>query len=263
MTLLIEAFVRRNHPRLIARYPRLNDAQVCLIPASMIETAYKAVFDASGNLLVPFGDPWPVSGRPIAKHCVYYLQSDHKSHMAKIFAMHAPFGDKVAVEVYRGGGLRELGYFTPGSCELGVAAPPEKTSELLLVMAWILALCNESRLVENHAAGDRSFRRQMSRTSGISANAPIVYRWRTQSHKKKQANPGSEGGVALHWRRGHWRVAESHWHGAVNFTDHADSTRSGWHVWIDGMWVGDPANGICRKFYTPPVSDFISAEKGH
>lgn len=157
---------------------------------------------------------------------------------------------------------RSIGHFFPNGTlftDRTFADEPNEgniVSRIIAVSAFMLSLINQPTLVSNVPLVSRQVRRSLQR-KGIDASRWSMVSWdvsRASAARHAKMTGGKEG-VALHWRRGHWRRAEAHYHGAVQRPDALRvEERDLWWQWIEGMWVGHPAFGFVQSVHAPKIN---------
>lgn len=118
------------------------------------------------------------------------------------------------------------------------------------VFAWLMSLINTPRQVRIQAGAlSRQQRRQAQRGMGFAVDAWHRVSWvigKTVTDKVPQ-DAGIRG-VPLHWRRGHFHLAEPHWKDAQWVPEYG-----GWRQWYPEGWVGNIAFGIKRSVHAPQL----------
>ena len=148
-----------------------------------------------------------------------------------------------------------IGAYVPGEHML-ISQKFSKDSDLanaFIIMIFkcslIMSLINQPNITSVSPALSRQQRRAMARSGRLSSSGPSIVRWNIGEGAKARALAASGGRPrALHWRRGHWRRAEQHYHGAVQRSE------GGWWQWIEGMWVGHPAFGVIKSIHAPQIA---------
>lgn len=114
-------------------------------------------------------------------------------------------------------------------------------------VACILMVLNTPSFVISVPSGSRQARRQLARTKGIAQTRWTKITWQVDQKKavSGEANPTNIQ-QALHYRRGHWRKAESHHAKSVPFDGE-------FKTWIDGYWAGHPAFGFIKQTRHPKI----------
>lgn len=157
---------------------------------------------------------------------------------------------------------KSIGYFFPNGTlftDGKFADDPVEgstVSRIIAVSAFMLSLINQPTLVSDVPAFTRQVRRSFQR-KGIDTSRWSVVSWdiSRSSAARHAALTGGKEGVALHWRRGHWRRAEPHHKGAKQRPDALrPEERDLWWQWIDGMWVGHPAYGFVQSVHAPKLN---------
>lgn len=124
--------------------------------------------------------------------------------------------------------------------------------------ALFLTLLNEPRYVRRCDVSTRAERRRIKKKTGITVPgwhrvtwniAGPVSAWRGQTDMRH--------GVALHFRRAHWRRANEGGPKAER-----RNCQSGWWCWVRESWAGHPAFGVRLHHYTPKLT-VDAAEKIH
>lgn len=165
-----------------------------------------------------------------------------------------------------------LGYFVPNDRVYVDAKFPNLSVEggtaarIIAECAFIMSLINQPRMVKHESPVSRQVRRSLERKKINASNWSCVS-WdiskaSADDHRKAT---GDKEGVALHWRRGHWRRAEQHHRGAKQRPDAIrPEERELWWQWIDGMWVGHPAYGFVKSFHAPTMNpaNMLARKKG-
>jgi hypothetical protein len=121
--------------------------------------------------------------------------------------------------------------------------------DAILIISFIMSLINQPNITSVSPALSRQQRRAMARSGKPSSGSLSIVQWNIGEGAKARALAASGGKPrALHWRRGHWRRAEQHYHGAVQRSE------GGWWQWIEGMWVGHPAFGVIKSIHAPQIA---------
>lgn len=129
-------------------------------------------------------------------------------------------------------------------------------SWLVAMVAFILSVINQPRVVKLEHLASRRDRRVAQRGGAKAANAWHRVTWDlSKPTAARIARDPNFHKVPLHWRRGHFRRAEAHYQGAVQRPDAVrPEERDLWWQWIGGQWVGHPAFGVKRSVHAPKLS---------
>lgn len=121
--------------------------------------------------------------------------------------------------------------------------------ESLRMVAAMLQTINQPRYVRRSQRDISQIKRQRIKNSlgryipdawnmiSWNIDAPVI-------SKTSEEGTGSRQG--LHYRRGHWRKAESHWAGAG-----WSETRLRWETYIHGYEAGHPKYGVLKSYHVP------------
>lgn len=153
------------------------------------------------------------------------------------------------------GTTRGIGAYVPGGL-VGISSRfasddglANAFCDLIFQCSIIMSLINQPNITSVSPALSRQQRRAMARSGKPSSGSLSIVRWNIGEGAKARALAASGGKPrALHWRRGHWRRAEQHYHGAVQRSE------GGWWQWIEGMWVGHPAFGVIKSIHAPQIA---------
>lgn len=147
----------------------------------------------------------------------------------------------------------QLGRFMPSQGDVPVGLQKIVT----ITVAGVCALINEPSFTEKLPLHARPVRRRLERDGKMGEARAVRVVWNLKHRDAtSRSEAAREAGVALHYRRGHYRKAEPHYKGAIQLPDvTVDAVNYGWWQWIEGMWVGHPAFGVRVHDYTPRLSD--------
>lgn len=114
-------------------------------------------------------------------------------------------------------------------------------------VASILMVLNTPSFVRSIPCGSRQARRQLARTKGIAQTRWSKITWQIDQRTAVNENENTSNiQQALHFRRGHWRKAESHHMRSVLLDGE-------FKTWIDGYWAGHPAFGFVKQIRQPTM----------
>lgn len=176
-----------------------------------------------------------------------------------------PAGDpESGVTILQPDGFMDVGYFAP-SGQLSVKPPKggefkdregHDFSFTVLLSAFLLSLINQPRIVRKAPLLSRQQRRAEQRGGNLAVDSWHRVTWDLSKETvAKASRDESFHKMPLHWRRGHFRRAESHFRNAVQRPDAIrPSEREGWWQWIDGLWVGHPAFGLKIGVHAPKMT---------
>lgn len=157
--------------------------------------------------------------------------------------------------------LSLMGRINPATGQFGLTDPwerrsPDAANDILVVSCVLLTLLNEPRLVSTSNRGDRPARRFNQRGFGLALDCWHLCQWELDGKvRAKLSRDPSFHCVPLHYRRGHYRKAESHFVGAVELPASLISNRpAGFYQYIEGQWVGHIAFGLKRHAYAPKLA---------
>lgn len=170
------------------------------------------------------------------------------------------------------GAFHHLGVFEPGKpTKVKEGAwgldrmAPESVAFLVDWLAFIVALINEPRVVKlGKPEMSRQQRRREQRGFGLAVDAWTRVSWDLSrpTVAARSRDPDFHN-MPLHWCRGHYRRAESHFVGAVQRPDaFRQADRTLWWQWIDGHWRGHPAFGVKKSIHAPSMSSGFLAPRG-
>lgn len=148
-------------------------------------------------------------------------------------------------------GRNGLGYAGFSESDLATIAEDHCNNTLPLV-AYFWSVVNSPGMSETGVFGGRADRRRQIRSTGVAFR---VVRWKVGAGRAGAAH-GNTGrkGVPLHFRRGHYRRANSHYKGAMFLERFVADQPPGWFQWIEGQFVGSPEFGVVRHAYAPKLS---------
>ena len=117
--------------------------------------------------------------------------------------------------------LSLMGRINPATGQFGLTDrwekfSPEAANDIIVASCVILTLLNEPGLVSTSNRGDRAGRRFNQRGFGLALDCWHLCQWELGAEvRAKLSRDPSFHCVPLHYRRGHYRKAESHYIGAV------------------------------------------------
>ena len=125
----------------------------------------------------------------------------------------------------------------------------EEAHEMLRIVAAMLQTINQPRYVRRSQRDVSQIKRQRIKNS-LGRYIPDAWNmisWNVDSPVvSKTSDEGTGSRQGLHYRRGHWRKAESHWAGA-----RWSETRLRWETYIHGYEAGHPKYGVLKSFHVP------------
>ncbi len=124
----------------------------------------------------------------------------------------------------------------------------EKT-EMLRIVAAMLQTINQPRYVRRSQRDVSHIKRQRIKNAlgKYIPNAWNMISWNVDEPvMAKTSEEGTGSRQGLHYRRGHWRKAESHWEGA-----RWSETRLRWEKYIHGYEAGHPKYGVLKSYHVP------------
>lgn len=225
---------------------------------------------------VTLNEPLPMASRLPADWCTFempkfernnipgFLVCIRSSTLPPDMSFNPAFGmiaDEEFVIVEQGGkNITPMVGFTPGS--MHVVVPPVKRADqapliaasganFVLILSAMLELMNAPNVTERvERTAPRAQRRRASREGlAIPATSYRIVRFRGgQTRFVNGQNNGEGRGTALHYRRGHWRRPTSRCKHPERLPG-VHKIGGEWRNWIEGLWVGDPAHGICLHSY--------------
>ena len=125
----------------------------------------------------------------------------------------------------------------------------EEAEEMLRIVAAMLQTINQPRYVRRSQRDVSQIKRQRIKNA-LGRYIPDAWNmisWNVDEPvvaKTSEEGTGSRQG--LHYRRGHWRKAESHWEGA-----RWSETRLRWEKYIHGYEAGHPKYGVLKSYHVP------------
>ena len=135
----------------------------------------------------------------------------------------------------------------------------EEHIEMMCSLAFLVMTINQTRYVMRSPAGTRQQRRNAHRGFGKATDAWTRISWNIdQPVVAKEPYDAGFHKKALHFRRGHWRIAEEH-HPKSKRRPHALVLihRARWWTWIEGYWAGHPAFGTQKSYHSPKIVNVI------
>lgn len=151
------------------------------------------------------------------------------------------------------------GYFPGGAFSIDRSVPAdqrEAARDVLVEVAFHLAIINQPRVVEKSPSLSRQQRRAYHRGMGFAVDAWHRISWDlSKATKAKLARDPSFHPKPYHFCRGHLRRAEKHYKGAFQLVDAIrPEDREGWWQWIDECWKGHPAFGVKKSVHAPRMT---------
>ena len=125
----------------------------------------------------------------------------------------------------------------------------EEAKEMLRIVAALLQTINQPRYVRRAQRDVSQIKRQRIKNS-LGRYIPDAWNmisWNVDEPvMAKNSEEGTGSRQGLHYRRGHWRKAESHWAGA-----RWSETRLRWETFIHGYEAGHPKYGVLKSYHVP------------
>ena len=125
----------------------------------------------------------------------------------------------------------------------------EEAQEMLRIVAALLQTINQPRYVRRAQRDVSQIKRQRIKNS-LGRYIPDAWNmisWNVDEPvMAKNSEEGTGSRQGLHYRRGHWRKAESHWAGA-----RWSETRLRWETYIHGYEAGHPKYGVLKSYHVP------------
>jgi len=227
--------------------------------------AKEAFFDGKEPL------PIPVDCIPCANEMFLAMELKNSKHsflivrdnMNKDFVATFLIYDNTSSMIKAGGGIWPI--IPMGSWEIGTPGfgttvfqgwSEEEHIEMMCTLAFLVMTINQTRYVMRSIAGTRQQRRNAHRGFGKATDAWTRISWNID--KPVVAKEPYDAGFhkkALHFRRGHWRIAEQH-HPKSKRRPYAKilKHRVLWWTWIEGYWAGHPAFGTQKSYHSPKIS---------
>jgi hypothetical protein len=178
-----------------------------------------------------------------------------------------------AIEVYSyqdSADMDYIGAFVPGTDLLRTDSEGRNNWGLMFLVAMMLSLINEPRIVDTSPATgldwSRQHRKAVERVTGKVALAFSTVRWKvgSKTRAKAAAAYGDWYGVALHWCRAHWRHAKEG-QPKAEWVNIPRKGGWGWYCWAPDCWKGHPDFGVKLQRHEPhlgePRSRFVGGEK--
>ena len=121
--------------------------------------------------------------------------------------------------------------------------------EMLRIVAAMLQTINQPRYVRRSQRDVSQIKRQRIKNA-LGRYIPDAWNmisWNVDEPvMAKTSEEGTGSRQGLHYRRGHWRKAESHWAGA-----RWSETRLRWETYIHGYEAGHPKYGVLKSYHVP------------
>jgi hypothetical protein len=191
-----------------------------------------------------------IDARPFSDQTVYYCTQNHQRGVFAFSVVLGPSGQYRVEKVSGDKGL-VLGFFTPGGTH-----EESGPDHFVWFISILLSVMNQPRFVVDVPALSRQVRRQIKRDGRDEVILPRRISWNVGDEVKRglqKTDP--ERCMPLHFRRGHWRHAESHYVGAVQRPDALiEEDRVGFWQWIAAQWVGHPAFGFRDSIHSPTLN---------
>jgi hypothetical protein len=138
----------------------------------------------------------------------------------------------------------------------GEGAEHDAFSALGFDTITLIALINTPNHVTAEEGGARQTRRQLEREFGAKSR---VVRWKVKGDRTRTSGSASaESGIALHYRRGHYRRARPWFKNVEELRRPGDDTPQ-LYQWIEGTWCGSPEFGVVSHSYTPRLGPALGA----
>lgn len=197
---------------------------------------------------------------PEAKHSFLIVRDDINKDKVNTFMIY----DNTSSMIKAGGGIWPI--IPMGSWEIGTPGfgttvfqgwSEEEHIEMMCSLAFLVMTINQTRYVMRSPAGTRQQRRNAHRGFGKATDAWTRISWNIdQPVVAKEPYDAGFHKKALHFRRGHWRIAEEH-HPKSKRRPHALVLihRARWWTWIEGYWAGHPAFGTQKSYHYPKISN--------
>lgn len=178
--------------------------------------------------------------------------------------------ESIVYEIFEDG-PRHLGNFIAGGVTFieerwrNVWSDSEKhrSQSVIAACAFALSVINQPCVTKPEHLLSRQQRRAAQRDGKKCADKWTRVSWdlSAETAAKAARNPSFRK-VPLHWRRGHYRIAEAHYKGAVQRPDAIRPEDRGlWWQWINPQWVGHPAFGVKRSIHAPKMTTKHLAER--
>ena len=229
--------------------------------------AKEALFDGKEPLPIPV-DCIPCANEmflaielkiyPEAKHSFLIVRDNINKDKVNTFMIY----DNTSSMIKSGGGIWPI--IPMGSWEIGKAGfgttvfqgwSKEEHIEVMCNLAFLVMTINQTRYVMRSPAGTRQQRRNAHRGFGKATDAWTRISWNIdQPVVAKEPYDAGFHKKALHFRRGHWRLAEEH-HLKSKRRPQAMvlKHRALWWTWIEGYWAGHPAFGTQKSYHQPKI----------
>lgn len=245
---------------LALNYPKLADAKFFDVSADvdqfileLVESEIERVTEGGKTEMA-----MPISSRPPSDFmCLTY--PDHNREGC--FILRSAEFDGVSIFAATPSGMHPVGVYSSvdGTSQIDESVPPKSTNQafmLIATIAYTCALINEPRIVTTEPAFSRQQRRSMSRGMGFAVDAWTRISWDLSKETvAKVSRDPSFHKMPLHWCRGHYRRAQSHYANAIQRHDaFRAEDRDGWWQWIEGVWRGHPAFGVKKSVHAPRIS---------
>ena len=178
---------------------------------------------------------------------VFLISAGYSSIDLGQFTVPLPIGNIVVADTETGPdhvfetlAMHEVGEFS------GLKA---ETQEMIRIVAAMLQTINQPRYVRKAQRDVSQIKRQRIKNS-LGRYIPDAWNmisWNVDEPvMAKTSDEGTGSRQGLHYRRGHWRKAESHWAGA-----RWSETRLRWETYIHGYEAGHPKYGVLKSYHVP------------
>lgn len=155
-----------------------------------------------------------------------------------------------------------IGSFVPGGnanlTDFDSIASSRRVGSLLCFVAMTLVLINEPRFTVRTSAASRQVGRAVARGGHLANDCWHLVTWKIDRPADRKATEGGGWKCAYHWKRAHWRKAESHWANVTWLPASSVSDRpAGFYQRIPESYPGDPRLGIVKSIHAPTLSAFF------
>lgn len=242
----------------LLRYPELSRAQQYAVAPEItrfcfdIWTANEESFEKDGRAVSP-------CAVPSDDLLLFVSDSDGR----KVTPLHLLTRDgETRIWILSGCSTQYVGGFLNSGDVLreAVDIPDLSSSGFGFFGSLMVAILGQPRFVTTGKIATRQTRRRLESKFGITAEKLSKIVWQLGGAASEQ-HPGQSGRkLPLHFRRGHWRRAESHYQGAEFVRLTVPSPREGYFQWIKEQWPGHPACGVVLSVHAPKLN---LAEGGH
>ena len=184
-----------------------------------------------------------------------------KNESSEIFCILARNNDQIWMFLSSSTTTKFLGWFKPGTSKIRLEVDRKHKDYSwwlrdIIECSLMLSLINEPRYVRQCDVSTRPERRRIKKMTGVTVQGWHRVTWNIAgSISARRGQAAVRHGVALHFRRAHWRRA----HEGAPKSERRDYC-PGWWCWVRESWAGHPAFGVRLHHYTPKLTGDAAAK---